>query len=217
MKLYYSKASPFARIVRIVAAERDLALDLVEEDSFPPEEVLEHSPTMQVPHLLCEDGSLFGTRLITSYLLSQRAGENASCDFAMSETRPDHHWQDAQLLTGLETLLNSLVSRSYLIWTGAKFDQKAQISIDLTDRELVRAMRLLDWIENTVGPAGSVPGLLSLQDVWLISTLAWTDVRIRIPWRERPNIEAIVARHSQRPSILDTAPPTSMVGQITCE
>lgn len=211
MQLFYSAASPYARVVRIVAAERDIALDQVEETSFPPVQVLADNPAMQVPVLVAGDGPLFGTRLIVEYLMSQPLGTRPSADFAASETRPDHHWQDAQVLVALETLLNSLVTRSYLIWTGARTDANAPIPIDLTERELARALRLLDWLDKRATPNGFVPEVLSLQDIWLIATLAWTEVRLQIPWRGRPNIEAIVARNEQRTSVLSTLPPLSTI------
>ena len=213
MKLYFSAASPFARAARIVAAERDLQLELVQETSFPPEQVVQHSPAMQVPVLISNDGPLFGTRLIVAYLMAAPPGSNLGNDFAGLETRPQCHWHDAQVLTALEALLDSLVLRSYLVWTGAEHRPDATISLDLADRELTRALRLLDWLETNATPTGFVPEVFSLQDVWLVSALAWTEVRLAIAWRGRPNLEAIVARHQRRSSIIATAPPASMGGQ----
>ena len=209
MRLYYSPASPYARIARIVAAERDLPLELIAETGFPPERVLPHNPAMQVPLLVTDEGPLFGTRLIVEYLMALPPGVRAGRAFLSSPTRREHHWRDAQILTALETLLNSLVNRSYLIWTGVEHRADAPITLDLAERELVRSLRLLDWLEDQATQAGFLEGGFSLQDVWLISTLAWTDAREQIPWRGRPKIEAIVHRNAERPSLQETAPPGS--------
>ena len=119
---------------------------------------------------------------------------------------PDRHWRDAQVLVGLEALLASLVTRSYLIWTGAEHRPDAAIPLDLEARESKRITRLLDWLEGEATPGGFQPGVFSLQDVWLLSAIAWTEARIPIEWRRRPNLEAIIERHEDRPSLLATAP-----------
>jgi glutathione S-transferase len=189
--------------------ELDAPCELVEEAEFPPKLVEAFNPAMQVPTLVDRGRSLFGTRLITEYLLSQypRANETDLASLAVRPTRPSEHWRDAQVLTALEALLNATVARSYLIWTGVEHRSNAAIPLDLAKREQERMHRLLDWLEGEASPTGFIPEVFSLQDVWLISTIAWTEARIAVQWRGRPKLEAIVQRHANRGSVLTTTPP----------
>jgi glutathione S-transferase len=70
MKLLNSPTSPYARKVRIVAAEKKLDLDLVASDPWTSNPELEHAnPLGKVPALLLDDGSsLFDSRVIVEYL-----------------------------------------------------------------------------------------------------------------------------------------------------
>jgi glutathione S-transferase len=163
---------------------------------------------MQVPTLVEGDRVLFGTRLIVDYLLAKPADSLAGLPpFAARTTRAENHWQDAQLLVALETLVSALVSRSYLIWTGATHRADAPIPLDLAERELDRARRLLDWLEDRASPEGFWPGFFALPDIWLLCTIAWTEARIAIPWHGRPKLEAIIERHRDRASVRATVPP----------
>ena len=72
MKLFWSKASPYARKVRIVIREHQL-LDQIEEvtvDAFTdPPDLLQASPLGRVPVLLLDDGTgLYDSRVICAYL-----------------------------------------------------------------------------------------------------------------------------------------------------
>jgi glutathione S-transferase len=70
MKLYYSKNSPYARKVRVVAAEKriDIEMELVELTD-PNCPVSQFNPLGKVPVLLLDDGeSLYDSRVIAEYL-----------------------------------------------------------------------------------------------------------------------------------------------------
>ena len=208
MKLYYSPGSPFARVVRIVALEVAAPCDLVEEETFPPPLVAGVNPAMQVPTLVDGERTVFGTRLIAEYLMDGRTPVETAGGFPFSTEvqRPEHRWRDAQVLVALEAMLSALVTRSYLIWTGAEHRPDAAIPMKLGERELERASRLLDWLETEAAPEGFLPGTFSLHDIWLISIIGWTEARIQIAWRGRPAIEAIVERHQDRASVASTVP-----------
>ncbi len=208
MQLYYSAGSPFARVVRIVALELNAPYELVEESEFPPKQVEAFNPAMQVPTLVDETHTVFGTKLIAEYLMTEYPRSDAvdPFPFAAKPTRPSEHWRDAQILIALEALLSALAARSYLIWTGVEHRPNAAIPLDLAQRELERIYRLLDWLEGEASPTGFIPRVFSLQDIWLISTIAWTEARIAIEWRGRPSLEAIVGRHANRDNVLTTVP-----------
>lgn len=70
MKLLHSPTSPFARKVRVVAAEKKLELDLEQADPYSPtSEVSKVNPLGKIPALIMDDGaSLFDSRVIVEYL-----------------------------------------------------------------------------------------------------------------------------------------------------
>lgn len=70
MKLLHSPTSPFARKVRVVAAEKKLELELERADPYSPgSEVGKVNPLGKVPALVMDDGAtLFDSRVIVEYL-----------------------------------------------------------------------------------------------------------------------------------------------------
>jgi len=70
MKLMLSLPSPFARKVRAVAAERGIALELVEVDVFQADNgVAEANPLRKVPCLVTDDGEAwYDSRVIVELL-----------------------------------------------------------------------------------------------------------------------------------------------------
>jgi glutathione S-transferase len=70
MKLLHSPTSPYARKVRVVAAEKKLELELIISDPWVANPELEKAnPLGKVPALLTDDGgSLFDSRVIVEYL-----------------------------------------------------------------------------------------------------------------------------------------------------
>ena len=70
MKLLHSPTSPFARKVRVVAAEKKLELELELADPWKPNpELARVNPLGKVPALIMDDGtSVFDSRVIVEYL-----------------------------------------------------------------------------------------------------------------------------------------------------
>ena len=92
-RLLFSNASPFARRVRIVLAEKRLPF---EEDKVnavrPIEDIRAHNPALQVPVLYDRNYQLFDSSLILQYLMatyptpSRTDGEP---ELSPAMTRPD--------------------------------------------------------------------------------------------------------------------------------
>ena len=81
MKLLYSSASPYARKVRVVLAEKRIDCELVAV--MPPYAISEYNPLGKVPTLLLDDGSsLYDSRVIVDFL------DNVS---PISRLIPDDH------------------------------------------------------------------------------------------------------------------------------
>jgi len=70
MKLLYTKRSPFARKVRVIALEKNIPLDLVDEDlQKKSQRLLEANPLGKVPTLVLDNGeTIFDSVVICQYL-----------------------------------------------------------------------------------------------------------------------------------------------------
>lgn len=70
MKLFYTKRSPYARKVRVVALEKKIHLDLVDEDlANKSKNLLESNPLGKVPTLLLDSGeTIYDSVVIAQYL-----------------------------------------------------------------------------------------------------------------------------------------------------
>jgi len=70
MKLLYTKRSPYARKVRVIALEKNIPLDLVDEDlQTKSQRLLEANPLGKVPTLVLDNGTtVFDSSVICQYL-----------------------------------------------------------------------------------------------------------------------------------------------------
>lgn len=77
MKLLYTKRSPYARKVRVIALEKNIALDLIDEDlQKKSQRLLDANPLGKVPTLVLDNGTtVFDSPVICQYLdgLNDRA------------------------------------------------------------------------------------------------------------------------------------------------
>src|ERR1700685_3413784 len=70
MKLLYTKRSPYARKVRVIALEKNIPLGLVDEDvQKKSQRLLDANPLGKVPTLVLDDGTtVFDSPVICQYL-----------------------------------------------------------------------------------------------------------------------------------------------------
>lgn len=70
MKLLYTKRSPYARKVRVIALEKNIPLDLVDEDlQKKSQRLLDANPLGKVPTLILDNGTtVFDSPVICQYL-----------------------------------------------------------------------------------------------------------------------------------------------------
>lgn len=74
MKLFYTKRSPYARKVRIMALEKNIQLDLVDEDlAKKSPELLKANPLGKVPTLLLNDGRVIFDSVVICQFLEETA------------------------------------------------------------------------------------------------------------------------------------------------
>ena len=204
MKLWYIDGSPYARIIRATLIEFGLAHEAIELEGFPPMGIAELSPALQVPVLETGGRRMFGSALIREYLHARQDGSHT--DYPASLARPGSHWDDLQVLTAIQTLTDALVAHFHIRWAGFGSVARNRLGVDPVSREMVRALSLLDWLEELATDDGFWPGVFSPADMALAAALLWTEAREEIGWRGRPRLERIVARADVRASFLHTAP-----------
>ena len=204
MKLYSATNSPYARKVRVVLLERAIAHEeiLVNLEN-PDENFLQLNPNRRVPALTAGKVQLFESNLILEYLLKNTSpasgGEKPALGTAL--TRMRQHWEDMCVLLTIETMLDSGLNLFQLKKNGVEPSQASYL-----EAEAQRIQAGLDWLEARCTPEGFVPGEFSILDLNLVCALGWADHRQPFPWRGRANLEQVVARYENRPSLVATRP-----------
>lgn len=204
-QLYFSPNSPYARKVRIVLAEKGIeceqkAVDLAQHAA----EVARLNPNQRIPIFIDGERTLFESNVILDYLLRtfpSAAASAAKPPLASSLTRTDRHWDDMLTLITIETMLDTGLNLRNLTLDGVKPEQASYLK-----KELNRTQTCLDWLEKRATPDGFVPGQFSVLDLNLVCALEWANFRKPFEWQGRKNLEKIVAKYSDRPSVKSTRP-----------
>ncbi|HEX7926913.1 MAG TPA: glutathione S-transferase family protein [bacterium] len=202
-RLTRSLHSPYARRVQIVLTELGVVYaDDLRSSVYEMTDLEAVNPNLKVPVWQDDRETLFESALIIEYLLQRHSpakGSPGLAPLAPWLRRPDHLWEDGRRLATLESLSDA----------GFSLRQLQQNGVDLNGapylrREQERLQRELDWLESQATREGFVPGWFSIPDVMLVCTLAWAEFRGIYVWRGRPKLEAILALHNKRPSVMAT-------------
>ncbi|MFN8902917.1 MAG: glutathione S-transferase C-terminal domain-containing protein [Lysobacteraceae bacterium] len=204
MKLMLSLPSPFARKVRAVAAERGIALELVEVDVFQADNgVAEANPLRKVPCLVTDDGEAwYDSRVIVELLDGLGDGPRLI---------PDDR---AERLAArrIEALADGLLDAAVLVrmerlWPGRTPEQRSAAWQDWQWAKVDGAFAELE--RRLGGRAHFVGGRVTLADLAVASALGWLDYRLPDhPWRPlAPGLAAWYATFATRPAFASTAPP----------
>lgn len=199
MKLFSSRASPYARKVAVAAHEAGL-IDRIEivgalvSPTGVNDEVNAANPLGKVPTLVLDDGSaLFDSRVIVEYLDSLAGGRLVPAAperwRVLKEQAIADGLMDAALLARYERALRP----PELKWDDWEAGQIAKIT------------RALDLLEATFRPAASAP---TLGDIAVACALQYLDFRFAdLDWRAgRPKLAAFEAAFAPRPSMQATRP-----------
>jgi len=174
--LAYSPGSPFARAVRIVLHELELAFEPRELTAAPAERQGEaETPTLQVPVLLDGSLSLWESGTICEYLLAAYAGrQHAAPPLADGAYREESKWEDKLLLSTVQTFGTAATTISQLTWTGVTVRDNAHLQ-----RCAQRMEHILAWLEVRLPKTGEgfMPGRLSLQDIFLACHIRFVQAR----------------------------------------
>ena len=199
MKLLASKTSPYARKVRVLLAEKQLAFEFVEESAWNAgTTVPRYNPLNKVPVLVTEDGTcLFDSSVIAEYLDPLGAPSfipPAGIERAL--VRRDEALGNGIADAGIAIFLEKKreASRQDPAWIARQRD-KVEAGIEALARELG-------------GKAYLRGDTITLGDVACACALLWLEFRLpEIAWRPRhAELERWIARLEARPSFAKTRP-----------
>lgn len=196
MKLFMSGASPFARKVRVVAAERGL-LDRIEPVLVNPHDrgadLVAANPLSKVPTLVTDAGEVHCDSLAICIYLD-----------GIGDAPPMVPLGGADKFAVLQrhVLANGAIEASV---TRRVESLKSPVPdrLEWMDRQRQTTNRVLDWFE---GRIAGLPDRLAVDTVSLACALTYLDFRFPDDdWRSAyPNLSAWLARVEERPSMAAT-------------
>jgi glutathione S-transferase len=200
MKLIGSLASPFARKVRIVLAEKKIDYDFEIDNPWKAEAVTPRfNPLGKVPVLVLDDGTaLFDSRVIVEFL------DNAS---PISRLIPAEHRERIEVRRW-EALADGVIDAGALARL-EKARKAGERSPAWIERQMGKVTRGLDEMEKDLGEKPWCTGnTYTLADIAVGACLGWLDFRFpQLDWKKsRGNLARELERVSERPSFIDTAP-----------
>ena len=200
MQLIYAAASPFARKVRVLAAETGLLerIELLDTAVLPTtlnERVNALNPLGKIPVLLTDDGeALYDSRVICEYLDTQHQGAKLLPSGAS-------RWQVLRLAALADGLMDAaLLARYERGVRPAELQWPAWL-----DGQLGKVLRALTELERQVD---LLQGPLDLAQIGVACALGYLDFRFAdLDWRAAyPDLAAFQQAFSQRPSMRGSAP-----------
>lgn len=199
MKLFYAAPSPFARKVRVLIAEKQIAgVELVTVSPFEaPAELVAVNPLSKVPALLMEGGGLlYDSPVICEYLDSLGDGPR----FIPLEGRK--RWTVLRLQALADGLMDTVLSLSLEINRRPENERSPQW-IERWCATILRAVDALEGEVKTFDPE------LDMGQIAAGCALSYVDLRAAnfVSWRQAcPVLSAWHAVFAQRPSMQSTRP-----------
>lgn len=201
MKLLYSLASPYARKVRVAAAEKRIEIEMVEVVlSAPDNPVSEYNPLGKVPVLILDDGdSLFDSRVIVEYLDNRTP---------LARLIPQDN-SSKILVRRWESLADGICDAAIAAIMEGRRSQKQQDPAVIA-KQLGKIERGLKTLSRDLGNnKWCVDDTFSLADIALGCLLGYLDLRYKeLGWQDQyPNLVDHYAEMMKRPSFSETIPP----------
>lgn len=203
MKLIGSPASPYARKVRVVMAEKKLDYQYVIEDVWAPDSTItESNPLGKVPCLVMEGGeAVFDSRVIVEYL--DTLSPVGKLIPAQGRERAEVKTWEA-LADGLMDA--ALMARMEVIYKGRTEAQRSQPWVD---RQIGKINAVLKAMSTGLADKPFCSGVhFSLSDVAVGCALGYLDYRFpQVKWRDSyANLAKLQDKLALRPSFIETAP-----------
>lgn len=204
LKLLYSATSPYARKVRIVAAEKKLELELVPADPWQDApELVAANPLGKVPALILDDGTaLFDSRVIVEYL------DHVSPLHRLLPENP----RERVTVRRWEAAADGLCDAAVAARLESIRPDPTTPSVALIERQREKIGRTLEFLERELGEREYCVGrALTLADIAVGAALGY--LRFRFPdiaWEAaKPGLARLYRRLRERPSFIATEPPSA--------
>lgn len=203
MKLLYSLTSPYARKVRVVAAEKRIEIEMVAVVLSEPDcPVNDHNPLGKIPVLVLDDGeSLFDSRVIVEYLDNRTP---------LAHLIPQDHslkiW-----VRRWEALADGVCDAAVAALMESRRPENLQDAA-LIAKQLGKVQRGLKALSDDLGDSKwCVNETFSLADIALGCLLGYLELRYQdINWQQQyPNLARHYAALMKRASFMETAPPVA--------
>lgn len=200
MKLIGSEASPFARKVRIVLAEKKIEYDFEAEDPWGEKSsIWSSNPLGQVPVLLLEhDTPIFDSRVIVEFL------DNAS---PRGKLIPADNRERIEVRRW-EALADGVLDAGVLV-RRERARPEAQRSPEWIDRQMKKIDTGIKKMAHELAENSWCAGnAFTLADISVGVCLGWLSFRFsEIGWRDsQPGLAKLMTKLEERPSFADTAP-----------
>jgi glutathione S-transferase len=203
MKLLYTLTSPYARKVRVVAAEKRIEIEMLKVALADPAcPVIQYNPLGKIPVLVLDDGeSLFDSRVIVEYLDNRTP---------LARLIPQEH--SAKIwVRRWEALADGVCDAAILARQEAARPEKLRDNA-VIEKQMGKVSRGLTQLNAELGEnKWCVDDTFSLADIALGCMLGWLDLRYAdMGWRESyPNLARHFEEMMKRPSFSETAPPVN--------
>lgn len=200
MKLIASLTSPFARKVRIVAAEKHIEYELVVDIPWDTEtKVPDYNPLGKVPVWVLDDGkTLFDSRVIVEYLDGvSPVGHLIPTDF-----------RGRIAVKRFEALADGICDAAVLIFLERRRPE-AQRDPEWIERQMGKITASLAMLSSDIGMnTWCVGDVFGLADISVGCALGYLDFRFpEIDWRRsQPYLSELYDRIMQRPTFRNTLP-----------
>jgi glutathione S-transferase len=193
MQLLYTKRSPYARKVQVVALEKNLPLDLIEENlAQKSAALLQANPLAKIPALILDDGqALFDSPVICEYLDSLNATPILIA--------PNNRWQILRWQAVADGLMDSAV---------AQYLEKARHPHDFNAGFLAAQEHSCGVVLSYCERHSAELAALSLAGIAVACAVAYIDFRLPHlnPEGRYPVLQAWLNDYAQRPSFQATVP-----------
>lgn len=204
MKLIGSLTSPFVRKVRIVLAEKKLDYELILDNPWGDDALINaHNPLGKVPCLIMdENGVLFDSRVIVEYLDTLSP---------VSRLIPPPGRERIEVKRW-EATADGIMDAAAFVYTENNRRTEQQRSESMINRQLHKIKSALTYMEKNLSEQNYCMGAnLGLADIAVGCALEYLDLRFPdIEWRtEHPKLAALQLRLSERTAFQATKPPSA--------
>ncbi len=199
MRLHGTLTSPFVRRVRVVATELGQTLTLIDTSTAAGQASLAAcSPLAKVPVLEIGGVPVLDSHAIIDLLLNQHGHGG------LRPRRPHTLIQDSNMIHIVDGALEAAIRVFYCQRDGVDF-----ATVPYLQRERDRVTRSLAWLDAHVrGAFCTREDGFGIAELAVVTTFEWMQFRQAADLSPYANLQALVAAHTDRPSLVATRPPT---------